>query len=87
MRRRKKSFVSELRVQTAIQYDCGSKNDRELLDIVENVGEFRAVEWQGVGCCFLDCGFIIFQSERIPTLEEQNQLIESVEKAIKKLPK
>jgi hypothetical protein len=86
MARLKKTTYEETRVQVSISYDLNpdKKDDDKLLDFVQSVTDFEAVEQQRWGCACIRSGFIIFQGDRIPTKEEKVMMITSVDAALQK---
>jgi len=86
MGRLKKTVFEEIKVQVSISYDLNpnKKDDDKLLDIVEDVSDFKAIEQQRWGAYMLSSGFIIFQGNRIPTAEEKLLMVNSVNTALSK---
>lgn len=82
----KKTAFEEIRVQVSISYDLNpnKKNDDKLLDMVEDVNTFKAMEQQKWGCGSIPNGFIIFQGDRLPTVEEKIMMINSVNVTLQK---
>lgn len=86
MSRLKNTSYEETRVQVSISYDMNYKktDDDALLDVIEDVSDFKAVELQKWGCGTIPNGFVIFQGERLPTKEDKESMITAVNVALSK---
>lgn len=86
MAKLKKTQYEETRVQVSISYDLDykKKDDDNLLDLVGDVKEFKPVEQQRWGCGTIPNGFIIFQGTKLPTREEKDMMINSVNAGLEK---